>query len=190
MFTKYSFAKTNKYKCSIAAFSSLNRRNIAAALAHNTTKTTITHACIELDSHADSIVAGANCCIMHYTSRECDVSPYRDDYASIKNVPIVQAATAYQSHYTGQVYILILNEALWMGDSMKHTLINPNQLRHYGVKVQDNPCSVEPIHIMTEDSSFNLELKMRGTTIFADTFTPSEKELHDCPHIIMSSPHQ
>ena len=127
---------------------------------------------------------------MHYTSRECDVSPYRDDYASIKNVPIVQAATAYQSPYTGQVYILILNEALWMGDSMKHTLINPNQLRHYGVKVQDNPCSIEPIHIMTEDSSFSLELKMRGTTIFADTYTPSEKELHDCPHVIMSSPHE
>ena len=50
--------------------------------------------------------------------------------------------------------------------------------------------SIEPIHIITEDSSFNLELKMRGTTIFADTYTPSEKELHDCPHVIMSSPHE
>ena len=113
---------------------------------------------------------------MHYTKRKCDISPYRDHYTSIKNVSIVQGATAYQSPYTGQVYILILNEALWMGDSMKHTLINPNQLRHYGVKVQDNPCSNEPMHIMTEDSNFILELKMRGATIFADTYTPSEKK--------------
>ena len=77
-----------------------------------------------------------------------------------------------------------------MGDLMKHSLINPNQLRHYGVIVQDNPMSPKPMHIRTEDSRFNLELKMKGTTIFADTFTPSEKELHECPHIIMSSAHE
>ena len=43
---------------------------------------------------------------------------------------------------------------------------------------------------MTEDSNFNLELKMRGKTFFADTYTPSEKELHDCPHIVLSSPQE
>ena len=127
---------------------------------------------------------------MHYSNRECDVSPYRDDYAPIKNVPIVQAATAYQSVYTGQIYILIFNEALWMGDQLDHTLINPNQLRHHGIKVQDNPTSDEPLYIMTENSDFNMELKMKGTVIFAETFTPSEKELHNCPHVVMSSPHE
>ena len=144
----------------------------------------------ELDSHADSIVAGSNCCIMHYTNRECDVSPYRDDYEPIKNVPIVQAATAFTSTYTGQTYILILNEALWMGDQMDHTLINPNQMRHYGITVQDNPCSQEPLYIMSENNDFNMELQMKGTIIFADTFTPSESELQNCPHITMTSPHE
>lgn len=37
---------------------------------------------------------------------------------------------------------------------------------------------------MIEDLSFNLEIKTRSKTIFADTYTPSEKELHDCPHIL------
>ena len=127
---------------------------------------------------------------MHFTNRKCDVSPYRDDYVPINNVPIVQAATATTSPYTGQTYILILNEALWIGDQMDHTLVNPNQLRHYGIKVQDNPVSDEPLHIMTEDEQFNMELKMKGTTIFADTLTPSDKELQTCPHIIMSSSHE
>jgi len=127
---------------------------------------------------------------MHYTNRECDVSPYRDDYAPITNVPIVQAATAYQSEYTGQTYILILNEALWMGETMTHTLVNPNQLRHYGTKVRDDPTSSTPMHIMTENNEFNIELKMKGTVIFADTHTPSAKELHDCPHIVLNSPHE
>ena len=62
-----------------------------------------------------------------------------------------------------------------MEDLMKHTLNNLNQLRHYGGKVKENPCSIEPIHIMTEDSSFNLELKMREQTIFADTYKILEK---------------
>ena len=43
---------------------------------------------------------------------------------------------------------------------------------------------------MTEDEEFNMELKMKGTTIFADTFTPLYKDLQTCPHIIMSSSHE
>ena len=149
----------------LSAFDLTNHRNISKVTKtpqHNIIK----YGKTELDSHADSIVAGSNCCIMHYTNRECDVSPYRDDYAPIKNVPIVQAATALTSQYTGKTYILIFNEALWMGDQMDHTLVNPNQLRHFGIKVQDNPVSNEPLHSMTEDKQFNMELKMKGTTIF------------------------
>ena len=89
----------------------------------------------ELDSHADTCVAGANCCILSYTGKECDVAPYNDDYTPIPNITIVTAATAWQSKDTGQVYIIVLEEALWMGDSLQTTLINPNQSRHFGVVV-------------------------------------------------------
>ena len=145
---------------------------------------------MELDSHADTIVAGANCVIINYTGRECDVAPYSEEYESIQNVPIVTAATAWQSSTTGQTYILVMNEALWMGPSLPNTLINPNQLRHYGVTVQDNPVSHKPLYIMSEDNSFSMELKMKGTIVMAHTFTPSAEELNECPHIILSSPHQ
>ena len=43
---------------------------------------------------------------------------------------------------------------------------------------------------MTENSDFNMELKIKGTFIFADTFNPTTKQLHDCPHTILSSPHE
>ena len=52
---------------------------------------------IELDSRADSIVDGSNCCIIHFTNRECDVSPYRDDFGPLKNVYILQAVTSIPS---------------------------------------------------------------------------------------------
>ena len=114
----------------------------------------IIHGRCEVDNHADTCVAGSNCTILQYTGKVCDVSPYRDDYESIKNVPIVNAATAWQSTLTGQFYILVINECIWMGDNMDHTLINPNQLRHFGTKVQDNLTLEEPLSIITEDKEF------------------------------------
>ena len=169
------------------ALTTFGRRRVARLSAQSRGQTPVVHGKIELDSHADTIVAGANCCIIYRTGRTCEVSPYRNDYDSITNVPIVQAATAWQSPESGQVYILIFNEALWMGDSMTHSLVNPNQLRHYGVKVQDDPTSASPLYMMTEDASFSLPMKMEGTTIFADTYTPNAQELDTCPHIVLSS---
>ena len=118
----------------------------------------IIHGRCEIDNHADTCVAGSNCTILQYTGKVCDVSPYRDDYESIKNVPIVNAATAWQSTFTGQIYILVINECIWMGENMDHTLINPNQLRHFGSKVQDNLTLEEPLSIITEDKEFCMDL--------------------------------
>ena len=33
-----------------------------------------------------------------------------------------------------------------------------------------------------------MELALEGTVIYAETFTPSKQELHQFPHIILSSP--
>ena len=98
-------------------------------------KEVVHHGRIELDPHANNIVFGKNCVFLNYTGRECDVSPYTDTYESIKSVPIAKAGTAWTSPETGVTYILVFNEELWMGDKMDHSLINPNQLRLYGVTV-------------------------------------------------------
>ena len=69
----------------------------------------------ELDSHADTNIAGGNCLIMSYTGRLCDVSAYSDEYPPKKGVPIVSAATGYTAA-DGANYILIVHEALSMPD--------------------------------------------------------------------------
>ena len=149
----------------------------------------ITHGRMELDSHADTVVFGRNCALLHFTGRECDVSPYTDSYEAIKSVRIATAGTAYTSQETGQTYILVFHEGLWMGDKMEHSLINQNQLRHFGTTVQDNPFSTSPLYIMTEDSDFSLPLQVDGTNIFLNTRTPTARELSECPHIEMTSQH-
>ena len=142
---------------------------------------------LELDSHADTFVAGKNCQVMHYTERVCDVMPYSDEYEVKEKVPIVQAATGYTAS-NGQRYILIFNEALWMPE-LENSLMNPNQLRHHGIEVQDNPYHRDPMVIKKEDEDegFIACLKSEGTNIFIDTWTPRDKDLAEYPHIVLTS---
>ena len=48
-----------------------------------------------MDSHADTTVLGSNCVVLAYTGKECEVSPYADEYDAIRNVPVVTGATVW-----------------------------------------------------------------------------------------------
>ncbi len=100
----------------------------------------------EADSNADTCCLGANFVVISYTSRTADVYPYDSSYKPIRSVPIVTGATTYH-HPNGESYILIINEALYYGNKLDHSLINPNQLRHNGVGFWDNP--YDPMHELT-----------------------------------------
>ena len=89
--------------------------------------------------------------VLQFTGQECDVLPYDESAPAAKNVPIAHVATAWQSPVTGETYILVLNEVIWMGNTLPHTLINPNQLRHHCVRVQDDSTSFRPLSIIFEE---------------------------------------
>jgi hypothetical protein len=129
----------------------------------------------ELDSHADTCALGSNFVPLHYTGRVCDVSPYNSTYDPERDVPIVTGATAYTDQHTGQVFISVINEALWFGDRLSNFLINSNQLRYAGVLVQDNPLNTsEPIAIKHEE--VNEPLILDGTNnLFFQTTTPHSR---------------
>ena len=74
-----------------------------------------------------------------------------------------------------------------MGDVMVDTLLNPNQLRYFGVNVQDGPTSNRPLILITEDTYFAMPLQWAGTIVFCNTHTPTKNELETCPHIQLSS---
>ena len=74
-----------------------------------------------------------------------------------------------------------------MGDVFEHSLINPNQLRHFGVTVQDNPYDETEMHLETEDGELVIPLQASGTTISVSTRTPTDRELQECPHVTMTS---
>ena len=141
-----------------------------------------TDGCIELDSHADMVVLGSNAVVLHYTGNECKVSPYSNEYEAISNMPVVHGATLWTDQNDNQGYILVFNEALWMGDSLPHSLINPNQLRAYGTLVQDNPFSHDPLVIEPPNNDVAIPLSTLGTIIYTDTHIPTQEELAALPH--------
>jgi hypothetical protein len=111
----------------------------------------------ELNSHADTCVAGPNFQVDEYTGDHCDVTPYSTDYEPLKDIPIVNASTGFTNLTTGATTILRFNQVLWYGRKLQMSLINPNQLRYSGLSVSDDPTDklvtlVSPVPISTSHS--------------------------------------
>ena len=148
------------------------------ASATNTYSTTARN---ELDTHADTCALGSNFVPLHFSGRVCDVAPYNSNaYDPEKDIPIVTAATAYTNQATGEVTIIVINEALWFGDKLQHSLINPNQLRFAGLTVQDNPFA--PDLSITHDELV-IPLDTHGTIVSFETTAPTQAELDNSPHV-------
>jgi hypothetical protein len=71
---------------------------------------------------------------------------------------------------------------------MDHSLINPNQLRHFGVMVHDNPFDTDhPLMIKELSDGVFIRFQIKGTTVFFDSHTPTSDELDNCRHIVLTS---
>ena len=151
------FGLTHDMHCTIARVQTSLRR-ISKSQQKSHSVDAIHYGRIELDTHADTCVLGKNFTVLHYTGRECDVSPYTDAYEEMKNIPIVTGGTAWTSPVSGETFKLVIHEALWMPATMDDSLLNPNQLRAYGSTVQDNPYSDLPLSISNPDESIVLPL--------------------------------
>ena len=128
----------------------------------------------EADTNADMCCLGQNFIPLHYTNRTANVYLYNDSYAPIENVPIVSGATAVD-HPNGNTYILVFHEALYYGKKMRHSLINPNQVRHSGLDFYDNP------------DGLNLPLRYKGTKCMFSSRVSTHAELSSCVHYKMTS---
>jgi hypothetical protein len=87
---------------------------------------------------------------------------------------------AYDCPDSGQVFILIFNEALYFGERMAHTLLCPNQLCAYGVTMDDTPtqynqASTHSLYIL--DSELRIPLELDGIISGFTTRAPTPAEL-------------
>ena len=171
----------------LSPISSATRRIISQIRNPDTPSNTTVAGNIELDTHADTCVLGQNFVVLHYTGRVTDVYGYSKELGAIRDIPIVTGATAVQNSVTGDTIILVINEALWYGARMEHSLINPNQLRHYGCVVNDNPYDTETPLSIDYGCNTLLDLTTKGTLIYGTSRTPTSWELEHCPRHILTS---
>jgi hypothetical protein len=98
----------------------------------------------ELDSHADTCTVGAMFKVTAYTEKTCNVMPFHPNYHSMADFPVVQAVTTYTNPESGETFILVINQALFLGHDFQISLINPSQLRSHGIIVDDCPKHLAP----------------------------------------------
>eukprot|EP00956_Cyclotella_meneghiniana_P012523 scaffold17820_cov42-Cyclotella_meneghiniana.AAC.5 len=132
-----------------------------------------------------TICAGKNFRALSLTGQTCDVSGFHQSFDAIHDIPVAQVATAMTLE-NGETVILIINEALYFGNQMDHSLVNPNQIRAYGIDVSNNPYDRERDFGIQHDDCF-VPFSTEGSTVYFDTFVPTDHQIETLRHIELTS---
>jgi hypothetical protein len=181
----------NRYQGAIE--SSIRHMAVSALSSRTTTNPDHTYhlrARAEIDSRADTTCAGATFVLLEDTKKVCNVGGFHDSMKTIKGVPVGTCATAYDHPELQETIILCFPQALYFGKDMEHSLINPNQLRDYGIRVDSTPKQYEPssLHaIIAHEEDITIPLKLHGCISYFPTRLPTPRELTECRHVDLSS---
>ena len=83
--------------------------------------------------------------MIEYTGKICDVSPFSSSYEALTCVTLVKAVTACDDPSRSEIFMLVMNQALYFRDTMESSLLCLNQLRSDGVIVDDVPFHMPPM---------------------------------------------
>ena len=151
----------------------------------------------ELDSHADTCVAGSNCVTISTTGEQVTVKGFNHK-SKVHNIPIGTVATAVDSSETGETFLLIINEALIFTNTMEYTLLATTQLRHNGIHIDETPRIFDrtsthsitgPVTSSTGGETSELvriPLHLRGPFSYLHSRKPTTEELRRCRQIILT----
>ena len=146
----------------------------------------------DLDSHANMPVVGRGALVLVEHNRTCEVSPYSPDYEP-KKVPLVDAAVRYDCPFDGRVYILLIQNALYV-PSMDYNLLPPFMLREAGVIVRDTPKiqledPSDNDHALTfPETGFRIPLSLWGVFSYFPTTKPTMDDLVEPDDVYVLTP--
>ena len=140
----------------------------------------------ELDSHADTCVVGNDTALItHDFERPVRVLGYNESAGKPITAKTVTAVVAYDHPETGEIYMLIIHQAILV-NAMKHNLLSPMQLRDNGLRVNDEPKHMvltptdyhHAISIPTGDDGdpMIIPLSLSGVTSYFPTRKPTRQE--------------
>jgi len=93
--------------------------------------------------------------------------------------------TAFDDEITGETFIICVNQGLYFGSIVKHSLLNQNQIRPNGIVVDDCPVHLSPdmysTHsIILPEEGVRIQLQLYGCMLYSPTRLPLDKELRQC----------
>jgi Reverse transcriptase (RNA-dependent DNA polymerase) len=141
----------------------------------------------ELDSHADTCVAGSNTILISTDGRVVNVYSYTATKTA--DIPIATVATVWEAP-DGERIVLIIHEALYFGDQLRTTLLTPNQMRHNGLVVDDVPRQFQATstHSIYEPSSgVRIPLSIFGQSSGFVSHKPTSQDWNDCRRLTLTS---
>ena len=142
----------------------------------------------ELDSHADTSVVGKELALLihDYDTPVC-VHGYTEEVAHSSNCRIISAVIAYDHPETGDVYMLVIHQAILIPE-MENNLLCPMQLHDHGLAVNDKPkyMALNPTeghHAITicgavvgDEEALQIPLELHGVTSYFPTRKPTKEE--------------
>ena len=158
-------------------------RILAANSTHSSDETRV-----EIDNHADTTVLGKRCLKVHDYRRPVKVTGY-DPSVGTKTCSTITGVVAYDHPQTGQVYLLVFNQAIY-APHLDHHLLCPMQCRLNDVKISEVPKFLvndpdEFTHaIAVDDPSGDqdpliIPLQINGVTSYFPVRTPTTSEWED-----------
>ena len=85
----------------------------------------------------------------------------------------------------GKEYLLVGNEMLWFVNTLADSLINPNQLRSYGLLVKDNPFNANDFGVDADE--YFVQFNIKGTIVYFNSRIPIDWETTHLPVIILTA---
>ena len=82
------------------------------------------------------VVIGSQGTIIQKTGRYVDVNALSSDVGTLSQVPIVDAAVAYDCPFSGRTILMVARNALYV-ESMDHNLVPPLIMREAGLEVDE-----------------------------------------------------
>ena len=145
----------------------------------------------DFDSHANMIVLGKECYIISRSGRYAEVNAFSQEVGRIENVPIIDAAVAYDCPFTNVTYILIARNVLYV-PSMAHNLIPPFILREAGIEVNDTAKihvtdpTTEAHSVFFPTAKLRIPLSLHGIFSYFPTRNPTIQDLQESEKIVIT----
>ena len=125
------------------------------------------------------VVLGPDCFLFECSGRTCEVHPFTDTLELVNNVPIVDAAIAYDCPYTHHTYVILCKNTLYV-TSIQHNILTPFVMQESGATV-NNVANIHCPDPSFDDhctsfasSALQIPLNINGTFIYFHSRRPSQ----------------